>query len=130
MHASITLCNSHFILHQYSIYLDHKNLIHLSHIQCSRAHDNHLYHYLHLCFVFMLLQDKAFCQIQEESKAYMTGTSPRCPLFLHMLSFYGIIKRACKYISPILIVFNNQIYQYKIYSLNCVLVYFILFCYI
>ena len=55
----------------------------------------------------------------------MTGSSPRCSLFLCTLSFYGITKWALKYISPISIVFKNQISQYKINSFNCVLGYFL-----
>ena len=58
---------------------------------------------------------------------YLTGSSPRCTLFLRPLSFYCITKPARKYLSQIFNDFNNQISQHTIYSLNCVLVYFYLF---
>ena len=44
-----------------------------------------------------------------------------------MLSFYGITKQAGKYLRPIVVIFKNEIVQYKFYSLNFVLGYFYLF---
>ena len=57
----------------------------------------------------------------------MTGSSQRCPPFLRALLLYGITKQARKHRIPILIFFKNQIPQYTIYLLDCVLNYYFIF---
>ena len=52
-------------------------------------------------------------------KCHLTGFSPKCPLFKHVLSFYGITKWALNYLTPILIVFkkSNRLVQDLIFGL-------------
>ena len=78
---------------------------------------------LHLC-----VSKSQVCYDPIQScETYMTGYIQRCPLFLRSLSLYCIKKQAHNYRSQNLIVFKNQISQYKIYLLNFVLGYFYLF---
>ena len=59
----------------------------------------------------------------------VTGSIPRCPLFVQALSYYGITKQEHKYIIPILIVFKHKISHCTVYYFDCVLGY-IFYCFI